>query len=219
MISVCMPYYQRQKELDRSLEAYRRVYAGTPLEFSICDDGSPSPVIAPGCRVTSLPKKNHALNPCVPINVAIRNSTTDIVVLTNPEIEHREPVLLEMLAALTDENDYVTTGCKDSRKGDWLAGPLTAYGTEGREPVPPNGHFHFCAMFHRSLFDRTGGFDEQYRRGQGCDDNDWLWTLYAAGAVFKHVDGVVWHHKTPHKWTGTMERNAGILRKKWGHLW
>lgn len=214
-----MPYYQRQAELDRSLAAYRSVYAGTALEFSICDDGSPDPVIAPGCRVVALPKKTYALNPCVPINAAVRHSTHDIIVLTNPEVVHSEPVLDKMREALRDEDDYVTTGCRDSGSNEWLAGPRTKYGSRGREPVPPGGHFHFCAMFHRSLFARLGGFDEQFRHGQGCDDNDWLWKLYATGANFKYVPGVVWHYRTPHKWTGTTAQNAKILRSKWRHLW
>lgn len=214
-----MPYWNRQRELDRSLAAYAALYPDLDIEFSICDDGSTVPVVAPGCIVTTLPQKDYALNPCVPINVAVRASTKDVIVLTNPEIEHREPVLAAMLDALQDENDYVTTGCLDTKNGMWLAGPQTKYGQEGREPSPPGGHFHFCTMFHRALFDRIGGFDEQYRTGQGCDDNDWLWALYAAGVKFKHVDGVVWHHRTPHKWTGTTAKNAGILRKKWGRLW
>lgn len=213
-----MPYWNRQAELDRALTAYDHLYPHLNLEFSICDDGSTPPVYAPGARVTTLPKKDYALNPCVPINTAIRASTGDVIVLTNPEIEHREPVLDDMLAALQDENDYVMTGCRDTNTERWLAGPETKYGREGREPSPPGGHFHFCTMFHRSLFDRLGGFDEQYRTGQGCDDNDWLWMLYAAGANFKYVDGVVWHYRTPHKWTGTTAKNAAILRAKWRHL-
>ena len=94
MISLCMPYWQRQPELDRSLAAYRRVYGDRlALEVSIADDGSPAPVRAPECIVTTLPAKNVGLNPCVPINAAVRASSADVIVLTNPEIEHREDVL------------------------------------------------------------------------------------------------------------------------------
>jgi hypothetical protein len=32
------------------------------------------------------------------------------------------------------------------------------------------------------------------------------------------VPGVVWHYRTPHKWTGTLAKNAALLEKKWGHL-
>lgn len=212
-----MPYYQRQRELDRSLAAYQALYGD--IEISICDDGSPDPVYAPGCIVTTLPRKTYALNPCVPINVAVRASTQDIVVITNPEIEHLTPVLYPMRRLLEDEDTYVTASCLDADRNEWLAGPLTQYGRKGREPVPPGGHFHFCAMLHRSLFEKAGGFDEAYRNGQGCDDNDWLWRLHDVGAKFVHLDQTVLHHRTPHKWRGSPRQNAELLRRKWGNRW
>lgn len=213
-----MPYWQRQTELNRSLRCYRELY-GPTLEISICDDGSPIPVEAPGCVVTYLQKKDVGLNPCVPMNRAVRASSRDIVVITGPEIEHREDVLGAMEALLTDENDYVMACCRDI-SGRWLAGPSVTYGREtGRQPVPPGSHFHFCAMLHRSLYERVGGFDEQYRRGRACEDNDFLWALHAAGARFKVCPKVVWHYRTPHKFQGSLATNIGILRRKWGHLW
>lgn len=212
-VSVAMPYWVRQPELNHSLEAYRRIY-GDALEISICDDGSPVPVNAPGCIVTTLPRKKIGLNPCVPINVAVRACTRDVIVLTNPEIEHREDVLTGMLALLETEDDYVTARCRDV-DGLWLAGPEVDYTTHGRLPVPDGAHFHFCAMFHRSLFERAGGFDECYRHGRACEDNDFLWSLQTAGARFHSAPGVVWHYKTIHPYAGTHQSNLARLREKW----
>jgi hypothetical protein len=218
VISICMPYWQRQRELDRSLGAYRRVYEDRALEISIADDGSPEPVVAPGCIVTQLPAKTMGLNPCVPINAAVRASTGSVVVLTNPEIEHREDVLTGMLALLEGPDDYVTVPCRDS-KGMWLAGPQVDYTKNGRLPVPAGAHFHFCAMLHRELFERAGGFDEGYRHGRSCEDNDWLWRLHAVGARFRTAPGVVWHYQTPHAFQGTHASNRDRLVARWGHLW
>lgn len=217
MISICMPYWQRQQELDASLAAYRAVYEGWDLEISICDDGSPEPVVAPGCVVTTLPPKTVGLNPCVPINAAVRASRGDVIVLTNPEIEHREDVLSGMFALLQDGNDYVTVSCRDV-DGRWLAGAEVDYSAEGRMPVPPGAHFHFCAMLTRELFERAGGFDEAYRFGRACEDNDWLWRLHAVGARFKLAPGVVWHRQTPHKHE-RRQSNTDLLRAKWGRRW
>lgn len=216
MISVCMPYWQRQGELDRSLAAYRRLYKG--IEISVCDDGSPEPVDAPGCVVTRLPAKTIGLNACVPMNAAVRASSGDVVVLTNPEIEHREDVLAGMLALLEHADDYVTVSCRDV-DGTWLAGPEVDYSKHGRLPVPPGSHFHFCAMLTRELFDRVGGFDEDYRFGRACEDNDWLWSLEDAGARFRLAPGVVWHYRTPHRYEGTQASNKARLVAKWGHKW
>lgn len=213
-----MPYWARQPELDRSLAAYRRLY-GSALEISICDDGTPAPVVAPGCLVTRLPKKHTGLNPCVPMNVAVRASTRDIVVLTNPEIEHRTDVLGPMLALLgNDPRNYVIAACMDVN-GQQLAGDGTDYGSGGRMMVPPGGHFHFCAMLRRELFEQAGGFDEEYRHGRACEDNDWLWRLHATGARFINCPQVVWHYRTPHRYDASGSDNRALLTRKWGHLW
>lgn len=218
MISICMPYWQRQRELDRSLAAYRRLYAHLDIQIVICDDGSPEPARAPGCVVTRQPAKTIGLNPCVPMNAAVRASAGDVIVLTNPEVEHREDVLTGMLALLEEPEDYVTVACRDVG-GLWLAGPEVDYATHGRLPVPEGAHFHFCAMLTRELFERAGGFDEEYRHGRACEDNDWLWRLEAVGARFRLGAGVVWHRATPHAYAGVHATNRDMLVRKWGHRW
>jgi glycosyltransferase involved in cell wall biosynthesis len=217
-ISVCMPYWVRQEELNRSLAAYRSLYSHLDLEIVVCDDGSPEPVHAPGCVVVSLPRKQIGLNPCVPINRAVQASRGDVIIITNPEIEHREDVLSGMLAMLQSPKDYVTAACRDV-DGSWLAGPEVDYSKDGRLPVPEGSHFHFCAMMYRKFFDELGGFDEGYRNGRACEDNDWLWNLQANGARFLHYPGTVWHYRTPHTYQGTRNSNLERLISKWGHLW
>lgn len=217
-----MPFWNRPAELNRSLDAYAKVYPDLDLEFVIADDGSMfAPMTRdPKVRVIRLPRKAVAKNPCVPINVAVRAAKHDVIVLTNPEIEHCERVLDQMLAALMAPNDYVMTGCRDA-SGAWYAGPeAPRCPVEGRQPIPPGTELHFCVMFHRALFDRVGGFDEAYRELPGCDDNDWLWLLWALGDVnFKYVPGVVKHHRTARgRWTGSLEQSFARLRSKWGHL-
>jgi hypothetical protein len=219
-ISICMPYWNRPAEWTRSRAAYERLYPDMDIEFSIADDGSIMPLSDSKSKVTRLPTKMGPLNPCVPINVSVRNATRDIIVLTNPEIEHRERVLDRMLEALSGPNDYVMTGCRDTLRGDWYAGPdAPRCPVGGRQPIPPGTELHFCVMFHRSLFERVGGFDESYRNLPGCDDNDWLWSLYALGDVsFKYVPSTVWHYRTPHRWPGSLAQSAARLKSKWGHL-
>lgn len=213
MVSVAMPYYLRQQALDRSLEAYRRIYSD--LEISICDDGSPEPVNAPGCIVNYLPEKHGILNPCVPMNVAVRATTRDIVVLTNPEIEHREDVLGPMLDMMASEMDYVAAKCWDVDLKKWIVGPEVKY--EHPEMIPEGAYFHMCAMLHRSLFEMAGGFDEDYRNGYAYEDADFLWRLRSVGANFKLSDKVVYHYHT--RKTNRPRSNERLLRQKWGHLW
>ena len=122
MISICMPYWDRQTQLDSSLDLYRALYPDVDLEVSIADDGSQTPVYATGCLITFLPKKAAALNPCVPINVAVKASHGDVIVLTNPEVHHRDQILQEMHAELrrAGTRGYVTASCRND-SGEWLA--------------------------------------------------------------------------------------------------
>lgn len=221
MISIAMPYWKRQALLTHSLERYREVYPAVDLEIVIAADGCP--VDAPGCKVVELPAKDHALNPCVPINRAVEASSGDIIVLTNPEIEHRQPVLLQMLEALESEDHYVIAACWNNgrRDGYWVAHSSCRAGQGGRLPMPEGSGFHFCTMLHRSLWEKAGGFDEEYRNGAGCDDNDWLWRLEDAGAIFVMRDDlVVYHQRTDIRWPrGGLPTNRRLLKSKWRYKW
>lgn len=217
-----MPYYNRFDQLMRSLRSLEDVYAGyfefDQIEISICDDGSDIPLGYLDClfdvTITGL-NKSPPLNPCIPINIAVEQATNDIIVLTNPEIEHREPVLLEMLELLTDMESYVVARCYDDELG-WLADESVDYNTGGRLPVPPGAHFHFCAMFNKELWEWAGGFDEDYRFGQACEDNDWLWRLHRQSAKFKLTEGVVYHHRSGVKWK--RPHNRDLFLEKWPEL-
>jgi len=219
--SVCVPYWKRQGALDKMVEQYDRLYSDFDLEYSICDDGSPKPAIVPRmtrsgrlCVMTRLSEKKHALNPCVPINKAVEKSTGDIIILTNAEVVHLEAILPEMRGLLTDATSYVIARCWDTR-GKWIAGPETDYSIHGpREPCPPGGHMHFLTMLRRELWEAAGGFDEEYRNGQGCDDNDWLWRLYAVGAQFKTTLGHVQHAPSKSVRWG-LPHNRALFHRKW----
>lgn len=222
MISVCAPYWMRQAALDDMARTYATLYGTLDLELSVCDDGSPEParppdVAWPPVTITRLPAKERPLNPCVPINRAVEASRGDVIVLTNPETRHDGPVLHELLDMLGHEDDYVTARCygvgypRAERLP--LAGPEVDYTARGRLPVPAGAHFHFLAAFHRSLWEKAGGFDEDYRHVQGCDDNDWLWRLHAVGARFKCAEGAVWQRRSEIRWG--MPHGKHVFEKKW----
>jgi hypothetical protein len=214
-LSVCAAYWKRQPALDVMVAQYGRLYPDLDLELSICDDGSPEPAVAPPHVVlTRLPTKERPLNPCVPINRAVEASTGEIIVLTNPEIEHMMPVLPAMLKMLEHEDDYITARCWDRRWRILLAGDGTRYDECGRGPVPPGAHFHFLAMFRRSLWNKAGGFDEDYRHGAAWDDGDWLWRAHRAGARFKSCPLTVFHDSTERiRWN--LPSNQALFARKW----
>jgi hypothetical protein len=226
MISVCAPYYQRQEALDGMVAQYDALYPEMDIELCIADDGSRTPVMIPlgkhPAHVAYLPRKDHPLNPCVPINRAVSMGSGDIIVLTNPEVRHQGRVLDHLvvkliLATVTHKRAYVTARAAGIGYGGpepfWLAGPEVDYTKHGRLPVPPGAHFHFLAAFWRDLWEEVGGFDEDYRHVQACDDNDWLWRCAEAGAEFHTVDGIVTQPKSSTKWG--MPHGRTLFNKKW----
>lgn len=230
MISIIMPYWNRNKLLARSLRRMSELYLGYDIEIIIADDGSEEecnvPLQSPWfIRVLSLPHKTQALNPCVPINMAVKASRGYVIVLTNPEIYHPTNVLGEMLDELVKvgPKGYIIAATWSVDHDRWYAhSSITSKvnSSLGRLPLPPNSGLHFCTMMYRKFYDEVGGFDESYRDGQGVEDNDWLWALQQAGASFRMMDDlVVEHTSTPTIWPpGGIARNSEIYRKKWSHV-
>jgi ribosomal protein L21E len=187
-----MPYFKRPTALARCLENLALFYPGS--EVSICDDGSgDAHAIAQrftgeiGVVVTELDRKDHALNPCLPMNVAVESANGEILVLTNPEVWHVDPIIAVLTFGI-DEASYVAAACFDTTTQRWLCKRGVR---NGQLPVPAGAGFHFCAALRRELWDKAGGFDEEYRDGQACEDTDFLWRLHAAGARFEIRDECV----------------------------
>jgi GT2 family glycosyltransferase len=113
---------------------------------------------------------------------------------------------------------YVAASCMG--QGMWFCHSTDELPDEqcGRAKRPAGAGFHFCSMMHRSLFYEVGGFSEEYRDGQGYEDNDFLWKLHAVGAKFRIADELVTdHHRCPRtEWPkGGAERNRAIFEAKW----
>jgi glycosyltransferase involved in cell wall biosynthesis len=225
MISVLMPFWNRSLALSRALALYDKWYGDLDLEVVIADDGSSDPPHLEGfstrIQIIHLPLKDHPLCPVVPFNIAAKHAQGDVFVVTNPEIIHHQPVLHEMLAELRrqGENGYVLAAAYCREQSKWHC-----HSTECAHETPtPNGFgLHFLGMLNRSLWDKAGGFDPDYRDGNCFDDNDFAWRLFHAGAQCVIRDDLkVEHPKSGArtKWPrdGWM-RNREIFKSKWPAL-
>lgn len=225
MISLILPYWQRQAATDAALARMAALYFDIDLEVIVVDDGSPVPYIRRegypfAVRSVRLPVKSGPLNPCVPINVGAAVARGDILAISNPEIMHRTAVLpamrdeLERLGVL----GYVLAACWSPEQKRWhchstIAGPR--FGID----LPAGSGFHFLAMLHRSLWEEAGGFDIAYRKGAGYDDPDFVMRLERAGARFVIRDDLVVEHPrggARSAWTpAQFERNRQLFISKW----
>jgi glycosyltransferase involved in cell wall biosynthesis len=231
MISVVMPYWRRPAILDLNLSRYRDLYQHADIEVVVVDDGSPEPAqIDANCypwpvRVVRLPDKEMALNPCTAFNAGIAAASGNVLLLTNPEVVHRAPIIAGLCAELEGlgPKGYVAAACWGIKAGWWYCHSINSPTPEavGRAPMPEKAGLHFCAMLHRSLYEEIGGFSEEYREGQGYEDSDLLWKLHAAGARFGIADHLVTdHHDCPgSQWPrGGAARNRAIFEARWDRM-
>ena len=224
MISVIMPYWKRADVTTQTLAMYDNLYKDG-FEVILVDDGSHDLPMGylmdhyPWLKIIQLPKKENALNPCVPINVGFKHASGNVIALTNPEITHRGPVLYQMLEELekTGENGYVLAACWCEEMKEWHCHPtITQDGYHHQIKQPKGSGFHFMAMLNRSLWEKAGGFDEDYRNGWCYDDPDWVMRLDRAGAKFIiRTDIVVDHIRNGASANWNLPNNKGIYLSKW----
>ena len=226
MISLVMPYWDRRAAADASLALMARHYAGLDLEIVLVDDGTPERYTAPAglpwpVTVIRLPEKGGPLNPCVPFNRGVAAAKGDVIGITNPENLHVEPVLPDLLAELArgGESAYVLAACWHVEGKAWHCHSRLAGLEVAGVRLPKGAHYHFLGLMHRSLWERAGGFDEDYRDGAGYDDPDLVLRLARAGARFVIRDDLVVHHvrtRARAAWTPAMwARNKQLFQGKW----
>lgn len=226
MISLILPFWCRQEATDASLCLMAEHYMDLDLEIIVVDDGSPEPYDKPtllplDIHVIRLPFKTMPRNPCTPYNFGVSRARGEYIALSNPETLHRTPILEAMRDEIKDSDTYVTASawCADANK--WHAHSSIVKKPEVSKYVP-DAQYHFMSMMKRELWDKIGGFDEDYRLGAGYDDPDLVRRLHRAGAKFVHRDDLVVEHvrKGAHaEWEPkAFERNLGVFLSKWKPL-
>ena len=224
MISIIWPYWDRQAVAERSLSLMATHYAGLDLEVIVVDDGSAEAFEVPAglpfqVRVISLPRKDVAKNPCVPINVGVRCSLGDVLVLSGPDVLHTKPVLRQMLNSLRGPSGYVMAACRMGAR--WLchSSLVRRDDTDVGSWLPRGSGYHFLSMLKPVLWYAAGRFDQDYRDGAGYDDADFVRRLDRVGAEFVLRDDLVVEHVRDGahaSWSpGSFARNRALFLSKW----
>jgi len=220
MISLILPYWDRQEAADAAFDLLAKNYSGLDLEVVVVDDGNKVPFIVPdvplNIRVITLPRKDEPKSPVTPWNVGVAESKGDIVILSCIEMLHESPVIEQMIDALEDLGPmgYVLASAWCPESQTWHCHSSV------KVPRNPAGTgLSFCSAMHRSLWDKSGGFDEEYRDGAGYEDNDFINRMLRVGARFLIRDDlVVTHPKTGAfiAWgANKFARNEKLFYQKW----
>lgn len=226
MISLVLPYWDRQAVADRAFVRLAALYAGLDLEVIVVDDGNAVPYVPPSgmpfpVEVVRLPLKDGPLNSSVPINRGVAAASGEFIAISGPEMLHWGPHLLALREEIAGApTTYACCAAWHPEGKTWHAhSSMTGRIVHGIQ-LPANAHYYFLAMLHRSLWDAAGGIDEDYRDGIGYEDADFLLRLERAGARFVMRDDLIVEHvRTGARtaWPKAMRGlNMGIFMRKWG---
>lgn len=229
LISLILPYWDRQGAADRAFESLARCYAGLDIEIIVVDDGNAVPHQVPHglpfqrpVQVVRMPVKAEPLSSCVPMNRGVEASSGKYIALSSIEMLHTAPVLLQMADAIDSPDTYVLAACRSGSV--WHCHSANKRSDEGDVGswLPPGSDYHFMSMLSRELWDKTGGFDEEYRQGAGYEDADFVRRLHRAGAKFLIRDDLVIEHPRDGAraaWkTEMFSRNRALFMSKWVRL-
>ena len=217
MISLILPYWDRQEAADRAFELLE-CYEGLDLEILVIDDGNAVPFRPPASRldirVIELPRKSEPKSPVTCWNEGVRQAKGDIIVLSCIEVLHTQPILEQLAQAVVDDDSYVLAAAWCPEENKWHA-----HSTIHPPQNAPGTGQAFCAALKPSLYWKAGGFDEAYREGAGYEDCDFINRMLKAGAKFiKRDDLQVIHPKAGStiSWKPeAFERNKALFYKTW----
>ena len=229
-VSVVIPYFEAQAELDLVLTALaHQTHPVSRLQVVLADDGSAAPPRVPeaaaGLAVTVVRQADRGFRAAAARNLGARHADGSVLVLldgdTVPEPGY-VAALSRLPAVLPDalvggRRRYADlAGWSPGRLAAWFAGGpapevleepewlLREYRASGDlRTVGPRSYQHLIGAVlacSSELFADLGGFDETFV-GYGGEDYDFSYRAHTAGAVLAYVPAAVAWHAGP-DWTG-----------------
>ena len=220
-VSVVIPYFEGQPELDLVLAALsRQTHPRSRLQVVVADDGSARPprVTGVGLDVTVVRQDDRGFRAAAARNLGVRHTDGQVLVLLDGDTVP-EPGYVAALTRLPALLPDAVVGGRRRYAGlaGWTPAQLAGWFTGGPAPavieepewllreyrasgdlldVGPRSYQHLIGATlacNREMFDAVNGFDETFV-GYGGEDYDFTYRAFTAGAVFAYVpDAVAWH--------------------------
>ena len=221
-LSIIVPTHRRPDRLGTTLGALGPEAAAANAEVVVVDDasGDATPVVlAELARDSPVPVRTVALpvrsGPGVARNAGVDAARAPVLVFFNDDIVPAPGTLArhrEFHAEHPDETDallgrIVPDAETDSPLARWLheRGKQYAFGLlSAAEPVPPPIFYAANSSLKRSLFDRTGGFDERFEFGH--EEQELSYRLRRAGMRLAYDPGALAEHHHPTDLNATLAR-------------
>jgi len=188
MIAIVCTYYNRQKQLERTLESFKQ-YDPDEFRVIIVDDGSNNDIKLPVTKFETVVLKMYNktwIQGDSAWNIGLYYALLkypDIIIIQNAECYHVGDIL--SYAKRVTDKTYISFGCySQSKDGFDIFNKGASFGGESawyNHPVYRPVGYHFCAAITTDNLKRMNGFDERFSFGAGYDDDYLLHQIKSLG--------------------------------------
>jgi len=197
--SILYPYYKRPEQTHKTLESLYYHYSGrTDFEvIFVCDlknDENDRKLLYEICeqywykfKIKIIPNDVYSYSAARPYNLACKHAEGRYLVISNPECSHKTNVLSGMdVEFIQDPYAYVVCACEsvllDGTFLEWY-----------QHTVHSNRKLHFCSALSKDMYNKIGGFDEDFCTGLFFEDNDFIYRILKQVKVVTRDDLIVSH--------------------------
>lgn len=228
--SIVTSYYNRKQQFINTLETIKKSSEIDNTEIIAVDDASDDDQrieflsnIYPFLKVIRIEKKDKWwTNPSIPFNMAINQSSGDVIILQNPECLHLGDIIKNVKENIQETN-YLTYSVYSINENTTnklfnlnfdqnlfdqinnIIGEKNNVGFTGigqecwyNHPFYRPCHYHFISAISKKNMNILGGFDERYGDGCSYDDDEFLHRVKLLGLNLKIIDDVhgihQWHN-------------------------
>ena len=217
-------------------------YDLSKLDIIIVDDGSPiedRPTLGPLCdilRIRYLFQRDEGYRVSAARNLGIRHALSDYIIILDCDLVVLPEFLNQHLNVLMQSLSLISVGLRDSYSAsdelqpsdfskhspndldlmfghsDWRLGKVK----DENGYISSNACWRLCSGgnlgFHKSLFDKVGGFNELFSFWGG-EDNEWAYRAYKKGAYFHIQDKVLAYHVECRNYEFQIQRSADLEKR------
>jgi GT2 family glycosyltransferase len=215
-VSVIIPYFDQQDDLDRTLAALAtQTYPLNRLEIIVVDDGSPRPPVVPEA-IAVLRQDDLGFRAAAARNLGVRHATGEVLCFLDADCAPEPDYIAELTRRPALVWDTVVVGRRrhadlsnvepgtplDSLPAsallddpEWLSNAYLRSDNLQRADARSYRYIiSAVAACTSRFFAATGGFDETFVV-YGGEDWEWAWRCWQLGATFAHVPtAIAWHN-------------------------
>jgi len=209
-LTICMTYYQREKQLLKTLDSFRQY--NYDFNVVIVDDNSPDDIKLPkdltfDVTILKLREKKW-INPSATFNVGFNyalKDNPDIIIIQNAECYHVGDIIGYALKNVTASN-YITFAAYSLGEGQdvdfrgfvnaipQFTGDSAWYNHSVYRPLA----YHFCSVITSANLRRINGFEEAFAQGAAYEDDYFIHQIRTVGLKVRIIDNPFvlhqWHY-------------------------